>query len=92
MRGAPHSGFSRPIWRISFLVSWETGGRPGWPWRTFQVQNSRNPLRCQAITVSGFTMTKADRQPLQNCDKPAQKNRSDAVSFGRFAERCKTLS
>jgi hypothetical protein len=27
MRGAPHSGWSPLIWRISFLVSGETGGR-----------------------------------------------------------------
>jgi hypothetical protein len=80
------------IWRISFRVSWQTGGRPGWPRRTFQVQNSRNPLRCQAITVSGFTMAKADRQPVQNRDKRDQKYRSAAVSLGRFTERCKTLS
>jgi hypothetical protein len=50
--GAERSG--RLIWRIRFRVSWETGGRPGWPRRSFQVQNSRNPLRCQSITVSGF--------------------------------------
>ena len=70
----------------------ETGGRPGWPRRTFQVQTNRNPLQCQAITVSGFTMTRADRQPAQNRDNRAQRNRSAAVSFGRFTERCKTLS
>ena len=28
-------------------------GRPGWPRRTFQVQNRRKPARCQAMTVSG---------------------------------------
>jgi hypothetical protein len=92
MRGAPHSGLSRLIWRISFRASWQTGGRPGWPRRTFQVQNSRNPLRCQWITVSGFTITRADRQPVQNRDSRAQRNRSAAVSFARFTERCKTLS
>ena len=31
LRGAPHSGFSRHILRISCLISWDTGGRPGWP-------------------------------------------------------------
>ena len=46
------------------------------------VQTTRNPLRCQAITVSGFTMTGADRQPVQNRDNRAQRNRSAAVSFG----------
>jgi len=39
-------------------------GRPsGW---LFHFQYSRNPLRCQAMTVSGLTMTNADRQPFQN--------------------------
>ena len=92
MRGAPHSGLSRLIWRISSRVSWQTGGRPGWPRPTFQVQNSRNPFRCHWITVSGFTMTRADRQPDQNRVSRAQRNRSAAVSLGRFTERCKTLS
>ena len=86
--------------RISFRVSGQTGGRPGWPRRTFQVQNTRNPLRCQSITVSGLTMTRADRQPIQNRDIPRnqhrdkrdQKNRSAAVSLGHFTEPSKTLS
>src|SRR5215470_5969911 len=53
MRGAPQIGFSRLILRISCRISLDTGGRPGWPRRTFQVQNNRNPLRCQPMTVSG---------------------------------------
>ena len=48
MRGAPQRGLSRLIWRISLRVSSETGGRPGCPWRTFQVQNSRKPLTVPA--------------------------------------------
>jgi hypothetical protein len=48
MRGAPQSGFSGLIFRISFRISLDTRGRPGWPRRTFHVQNRRNPLRCQA--------------------------------------------
>jgi hypothetical protein len=51
-----------------------------------------NPLRCQSITVSGLTITRADRQPVQYRDKRAQRNRSAAVSLGRFTERRKTLS
>jgi hypothetical protein len=73
MRGAPQSGLSRLIWRIRFRASWETDGRPGWPRRTFQLHNTRNPLRCQWITVSGFTITRADRQPVQNRDKRARR-------------------
>ncbi len=29
--GAPQSGFSRLIFRISWRISFDTGGRPGWP-------------------------------------------------------------
>src|SRR5215469_18839196 len=31
MRGAPQSGLSRLIWRINFLISWETGRSSGLP-------------------------------------------------------------
>jgi hypothetical protein len=82
MRGEPQSGFSQLIRRISFRVSRQTGGRPGWPRRTFQVQTNRNPLRCQAITISGFTMTRADRQPVQNRDNRAQRYRSPSGQLG----------
>jgi hypothetical protein len=40
------------------------GRSAGLPLRTFQVQNSRKLFRCQAITVSGWTMTNAVRQSL----------------------------
>jgi hypothetical protein len=54
--------------------------------------NSPNPLRCQAITVSGFTITNAQRQPVQSLQSQAQKNRSTAVNLGRlFAERWSAL-
>jgi hypothetical protein len=53
MRSAPHPVFSRHILRIRSRTSQEMSGRPGWPRRTFQVQNRRNPARCQATTVSG---------------------------------------
>jgi hypothetical protein len=65
MRGAPQSGLSRLILRISLRTSFDTGGRPGWPRRTFQVQNNRNPLRCQAMTVAGLTMHRAERHSAQ---------------------------
>ena len=92
MRGAPQSGFSRLILRINSRTSFGTAGRPGWPERTFHVQNSRKPLRCQAMTVSGLTMTKADRQSFQTSHSHAQRSRSAEVSFGRFTERCRTPS
>ena len=59
-------------------------------WR--RRQKRRNPLRCQPMTVSGFTMISADRQSVQNRDSHAQRNRSEAISFGRFTDRCITPS
>ncbi len=43
-------------------------GRPGWPRRTFQVQNRRKPARCQAKTVAGLTMARTGRQSRQMRD------------------------
>ena len=42
-------------------ISCDTAGRPV-RCRLFQVQNKRKPRRCQAMTVSGFTMCTAQRQ------------------------------
>ena len=47
--------------------------------------------RCQAMTVSGLTMTKED-QSIQTSHSHAQRSRSADVSFGRFTERRKTPS
>src|SRR5258708_21118546 len=92
MRGAPQSGFSRLILRISLRISFDTGGRPRWPLRTFQVQNSRNPLRCHAMTVSGLTIQRAERHSFQTPQNQAHKNRSNRLRFGLFTERCSTPS
>ena len=92
MRGAPQSGLSRLIFRISLRISFDTGGRPRWPRRTFQVQNSRNPLRCHAMTVSGLTMHRAERHSFQAPQNQAQRNRSNRLNFGLFTERCSTPS
>src|SRR4051812_2016280 len=51
--------------RISSWMSRGTIGRPGLPCRTFHVQNSRKPLRCQAITVAALTMKTLLRHSLQ---------------------------
>ena len=88
--GAPQRGFSRLILRISSRSSSGALGRPRLPCRSFQVQNRRKPFLCHAITVSGLTMTREPRQPLQTSDSHARKTRSAAVRFGRFAERCRT--
>jgi hypothetical protein len=92
MRGAPQIGFSRLILRISLRTSFDTGGRPRWPRRTFQVQNSRNPLRCHAMTVSGLTMRRDERHSSQAPQSQAHKHRSNRFSFGFFTERCSTPS
>jgi hypothetical protein len=60
--------------------------------RDFQVQKRRNALRCQAMTVSGRTITSAERQVNQTVASVAQSNRSDGVSLGRLTERCRTPS
>jgi hypothetical protein len=44
------------------------------------------------MTVSGLTMIRAERQFRQVAAKHAQKNRSEAASFGRLTERWSTLS
>ena len=85
MRGAPQEGFSLHILRISARTSGEMMGRPGWPQHTFQVQNRRNPARCQAMTVSGLTMVSAERQPRQRRDRQIHNRRSAEVNFRRFA-------
>src|ERR1700730_10949860 len=67
-------------------------GRPGWPRRTFQVQNKQKQARCQATTVSGLTMASTERQSRQRRDRQTHSKRSPDVNFGRlFADRCSTL-
>jgi hypothetical protein len=43
VKGKCFPGFSRHILRIRSRTSREMTGRPGWPCRTFQVQNKRKP-------------------------------------------------
>ena len=44
-------------------------------------------MRCQPITVADFIMTEVGCQSSQTADNQAHRNRSAAVSFGRFTER-----
>jgi hypothetical protein len=44
------------------------------------------------MPFSGLTIISAERQLLQTQHSHAQRSRSCAVSFGFFADRCKTLS
>ena len=66
------SGFSWLMRRISCLTSRERVGLPGRPRRPFHVQNNRKPLRCQAVTVAGLTITRAVRQSPHIRDSAAQ--------------------
>jgi hypothetical protein len=52
--------------------------------RLFHAQNTRNPWRCQAMTVPGFTITSAVRQPVHERDSQAQSHRS---AFARRTRR-----
>jgi len=84
MRSAPQLGFSGHILRIKSRTSREMSGRPGWPRRTFQFQNRQKPARCQAMTVSGLTMARAERQSHQRRERQIHNRRSPEVNFGRF--------
>jgi hypothetical protein len=92
MRGAPHTGFSRDMVRITARTSEATGGRP-LRRRLLQVQNRWKPWRCRANTVAGFTMTSAVRQLLHEHDSDAQSHRSVFARFSRRGrDRCNTCS
>ncbi len=59
----------------------------------FHVQNKRNPLLCQATTVSALTISSADFQSAQTSRSHTQKTRSADISFGRLGtERRNTPS
>ena len=84
IRSSPQVGFSAVIRRISRLTSAETGGLP--TGLDFQRQNRRNAVRCQAIRVAGFTITKALRQSKRRASFENTK-RSAAVVGAAFFSR-----
>src|SRR3954470_21323278 len=88
--GAPQSGFSRLIVRISSRTSFGTTGRPALPRRIFQVQNRRKPFRCHPTTVDGLMMNAPDFHSCQAVESQTHRSRSRLVSLGRFTERCST--
>ena len=92
IRGAPHRVFSRDIRRTRWRISLDTGGRPGFRRRDFHVQKSLNPLRCQPMTVSGLTITRAWRQPGHRQDRMTQKTLSAFRSDGRGLFRFRTAT
>ena len=92
IRGAPHRVFSRDIRRTRWRISLDTGGRPGFRRRNFHVQKSLNALRCQPMTVSGLTITRAWRQPGHRQDRMTQKTLSAFRSDGRGLFRFRTAT
>ena len=48
-------------------------GSTHFPRRVFHVQNRRNPLRCQSITVAGLTLMELGCQSAQAADNQAKK-------------------
>jgi hypothetical protein len=59
-------------------------GRPSLPRRTLQVQTIRNALRCPTMTVSGFTITKAERHSVHTRESPMDSTRSELFNRRRF--------
>jgi hypothetical protein len=82
MRGAPHRGFAAAIVRTRLAISALTQGRPPVGRLHGRVQYWRKRRRCQRRTVSGETMTRACRQPVQTLARPTQNRRSIVWSLG----------
>jgi hypothetical protein len=84
-------GFACAIARINVRMCTGTLGRPR-RCRLLHVHHSRNPCRCQAMTVSGLTIT--SRSPLRpDAREHAQRNRSVLKSRNRAGRvRCNTCS
>ena len=76
---------------ISARTSGSIAGRPSLC-RLRHVQYLRNPARCQAMTVAGFTMISASFQRAQVRESNTQSPRSALVSRGRLTERLSTPS
>ena len=85
----PQSGLSQRIARIKDRTSARMAGSTHFPRRVFHVQNRRNPLRCQSITVAGLTMMELGCQSAQAADNHAKKNdqrRSTSAASTTVAE------
>jgi hypothetical protein len=78
--------------RINERTSAGRAGRPV-PWRLFHVHHNLKPRRCQAMTVSGLTMTSAARQSVHTRESTTQSQRSIVASLNRRRRlRCITCS
>ena len=93
MRGAPQPGLARLIRRSSSATSPDTDGRPAGG-RLFYLPYSRNPCRCQPMTVSGLTISNADRHSVDRRASQPQRARSAEPrrSLWPRRERCRTRS
>ena len=78
--------------RIKSRTSSSIRGRPERPALDFHLQYKRNPCRCQRITVSGLTMTRADFHCGHKRISQVQNTRSRGRSFGRLMDRLHTAS
>ena len=92
IRGAPHRVFSprHPSDQIADLPRHRRSAR--FSRRDFHVQKSLNALRCQPMTVSGLTITRAWRQPGHRQDRMTQKTLSAFRSNGRGLFRFRTAT
>jgi hypothetical protein len=82
IRSSPHVTFAVAIVVMSRRTSTGTRGRP----RAFDLhrQKSRNPLRCQRISVSGFTMVSTAFQSMKRA------SRTRVTRVASFARRART--
>jgi hypothetical protein len=77
---------------MSVRMSVGTVGRP-MRRRLFQAHHSPKPRRCQAMTVSGLTITTVVRHPVSTRESTTQSQRSAGASCNRRGrERCSTCS
>jgi hypothetical protein len=98
MRGAPHNGLALAMWHTSAWISLDTEGRSPSPRaRDRQVQNLRNPARCQQTTVSRLR-ARASRPTMWRTATSRTDGRCDRIAVvpsfdaaGRAAGRPRSL-
>jgi hypothetical protein len=88
MRGAPQSGFSGLIFRISFGSLWILVGAQVGRGGLSMSRTGGIPCGARQITVSGFTMQRAERHSAHAPQNQAHNIRSNLL----FTERCSTPS
>ena len=90
--GRAPQGIRRGHLRTTAAISALMSGRPPVGRPESWVQCSRKRRRCHRRTVSGETMTRACRQPVQTLASPTQNRRSILRSLGRGAVLLYTAS